>query len=59
MTLEDITQHDDLRLRIGKRARVRINGTASLASLNGLSPVKGDSIRVGGVRKTYTGSAWE
>jgi hypothetical protein len=59
MTLDKVTQARDIRLAIGKNAHVRINGSASLATLDGLSPVKGDSIKLGNVRKTYTGSRWE
>ena len=59
MTLDRVTQARDIRLAIGKNAHVRINGSASLATLDGLSPVKGDSIKLGNVRKTYTGSRWE
>jgi hypothetical protein len=59
MTLDNVTQARDIRLLIGKNAHVRLSGSASLATLGGLSPVKGDSIKIGNVRKTYTGSAWE
>jgi hypothetical protein len=59
MTLDNVTQARDIRLLIGKNAHVRLNGSASLATLDGLSPVKGDSIKIGGVRKTYSGGAWQ
>ena len=59
LRLDDVSQTRDIRLGFGKGARVRINGSASIGSLDGLSPDRGDSIRVGGVRKTYNGSAWE
>ena len=59
MTLDNVTQARDIRLLIGKNAHVRLSGSASLATLGGLSPVKGDSIKIGNVRKTYTGSTWE
>ena len=59
LTLDNVTQDRDLRLLIGKNAHARISGSASLASLDGLSPVKGDSIKVGNIRRTYNGSMWE
>jgi hypothetical protein len=59
LTLDDVMQGRDIRVLIGKNSRARITGSASLAALDGLSPMKGDTIRVGNVRKIYNGNAWE
>jgi hypothetical protein len=59
LTLDRVTQTRDLRLLIGKNARARITGSASIASVNGLSPEKGDTINVRNVRKSFNGTTWE
>ena len=59
LSLDDVSQERDIRLGFGKGTRVRVNGSASVDTLDGLAPEKGDSVRVGNVRKTYNGRAWE
>ena len=59
LVLDDVSQERDIRLGFGKGARVRVGGSASIGSLDGLSPKAGDSIGVGKVRKTFNGAAWE
>jgi len=59
LALDNVTQAGPLRLVLGKNSHTRIHGSAWVNSLDGLSPLKGDTLKVGNVLKTYTGSAWE
>lgn len=59
LKLDEVTQGRDIRVLLGRDSRARITGAASLATLEGLSPKKGDTIRVGKLRRYYNGNAWE
>jgi hypothetical protein len=51
-------QERDLRVSAGAGVRARVNGIGSIHSLEGLTPEAGDSIKVGGVLKTFDGAQW-
>ena len=57
--LESVMQDRDIELGVADSTRTRINGTASVANLNNITPMVGDSIKVKNVRKTYNGTQWE
>lgn len=59
MVLESAMQERDIELRVSPQSRTRVNGTASIDSLDSLTPVAGDSIKVKNVRKTFNGAKWE
>jgi len=59
LILESMMQERDIRLQIAESSRTRVNGTASISSLTGITPVAGDSIKVENIRKVYNGTDWE
>ena len=59
LSLEGVKQGRDVRLKIGKNTRTRVTGSVSVDTLDNLSPVKGDTVRVGGIKKAFSGGAWE
>ncbi len=59
LVLESMMQERDIRLEAAKSSRTRVNGTASISSLENLSPIAGDSIKVKNVLKVYNGTEWE
>ncbi|HOE60142.1 MAG TPA: hypothetical protein PLH01_07025 [Kiritimatiellia bacterium] len=58
LTVEGLMQERDLRVSAGAGVRARVNGIGSIHSLEGLTPEAGDSIKVGGVLKTFDGTQW-
>ncbi len=59
MVLDAAVQERDIDLRISSQSRTRVNGTASVNRLDNLTPLKGDSITVQNIRKTFNGTTWE
>ncbi len=58
LLLEGIMQERDIRLNLEPGATVRVNGTASVASVANLTPECGDAIKVRNQLKTYDGIGW-
>ena len=59
LLLESMMQERDIRLDISGSSSTRVNGTASISSLNNITPVTGDSIKVKNIQKVYNGTEWE
>ena len=54
-----VLQDRDVRLAVaGTLASARVNGNASVNTLDNLTPKNGDAIKVGGVLKTFVGTQW-
>jgi len=58
LTVDGLMQERDLRVSVGTGVRARVNGTGSVSTLEGLTPKTGDSVKVGGVLKTFDGTRW-
>ncbi len=58
LLLESILQERDIHLDVEPGTAVRVNGTASVASVANLTPACGDAIKVRNQLKTYDGIGW-